>query len=109
MATLHLDQPVNPPLHGVTEIEQQLFVLAEKFPGPPHVSLCHQLSLSVRACALLPKSAFRAYALLRKIAFRACRQEGISWGWPCSIGQVPANPLGPGGEGSHLRGETLLM
>ena len=72
-------------------------------------SLSHQLSLSVRACALLPKSAFRAYALLRKIAFRACRQEGISWGWPCSIGQVPANSLGPGGEGSHLRGETLLM
>ena len=76
---------------------------------PEHLSLSHQLSLSVRACALLPKSAFRAYALLRKIAFRACRQEGISWGWPCSIGQVPANPLGPGGEGSHLRGETLLM
>ena len=77
--------------------------------GGEILSLSHQLSLSVRACALLPKSAFRAYALLRKIAFRACRQEGISWGWPCSIGQVPANSLGPGGEGSHLRGETLLM
>ena len=39
MATLHLDQPVDPPLHGVTEIEEQLLVLAEKFPGPPHVEL----------------------------------------------------------------------
>ena len=37
MAILHLDQPGDPPLHGVTEVEEQLLFLAEKLPGPPHV------------------------------------------------------------------------
>ena len=34
--------------------------------------------------------------------------HSISWARTHFIGRVPANPLGPGGEGSHQRGETLL-
>ena len=37
VATLYLDQPGDPPLHGVTEVEEQLLVLTENPPGLPHV------------------------------------------------------------------------
>ena len=39
MATLHLHQPSDPPVHGVTQVGEKLLLPAEKLPGPPHVQL----------------------------------------------------------------------